>query len=293
MNQRPAILGVFAVVLAAILWGSTGTLQAQMPAERIPVVVGVVRLVIGAIALCVLALAIGARPRTLVQLPLGGVILAGCAIGLYNLLFFRGVALAGVGVGTAITIGSAPLWVIGYEILRGIIPTRAKAFGLGLCLVGVVLLAGLSADVRPDPLGVLLGLGAGASYAFYSQATSAIKTDLDSSAIAAATFSVAALVTAPALFLYDTAWIWQAQALWPLLGLGVLSTGVAYALYTWGLRHVLPSTAVTLALVEPMTAFFLAVFLLGESVTLPTGVGAGLLLVGLMLVTRAEARRKA
>lgn len=291
MSQRPAFLGVFAVVLAAVLWGSTGTLQAQMPAERIPVVVGVVRLIIGAVGLCVLALVTGTRLDAMRRLPLMGIILAGVAIGLYNLLFFRGVALAGVGVGTAITIGSAPLWVIGYEMLRGVIPSKAKAVGLSLCLIGVVLLAGLSADVQPDPIGVLLGLGAGACYAFYSQATSAIKTDLDSSAIAAATFSVAAIVTAPALFFFETEWVWQSSALWPLLGLGILSTGVAYALYTWGLRHVLPSTAVTLALVEPMTAFFLAVFLLGESVTLPTAIGAGLLLAGLVLVTRSEASR--
>lgn len=291
MSQRPAFLGVLAVVLAAVLWGSTGTLQAQMPAERIPVVVGVVRLIIGAVGLCVLALVTGTRLGAMRRLPLMGIILAGVAIGLYNLLFFRGVALAGVGVGTAITIGSAPLWVIGYEILRGVIPSKAKAVGLSLCLIGVVLLAGLSADVQPDPIGVLLGLGAGACYAFYSQATSAIKTDLDSSAIAAATFSVAAIVTAPALFFFETEWVLQSSALWPLLGLGILSTGVAYALYTWGLRHVLPSTAVTLALVEPMTAFFLAVFLLGESVTLPTAIGAGLLLAGLVLVTRSEASR--
>ncbi len=291
MNQRPALFGVLAVVLAAMLWGSTGTLQAQMPVERAPVVVGVVRLIVGALGLWALALISGAQLRAVRNIPLKGVILAGIAIGLYNLLFFRGVALAGVGVGTAITIGSAPLWVIGYEILRGIIPTKAKSFGLALCLVGVVLLAGLSANVRPDPIGVLLGLGAGACYAFYSQATSAIKTELDSTVIAAATFTVAAIVTMPVLVFFETAWIWQASALWPLLGLGILSTGVAYALYTWGLRHVLPSTAVTLALVEPMTAFFLAVFLLGESFTLPTAMGAGLLLVGLVLVTRAEARR--
>ncbi len=291
MNQRPALIGVLAVVLAAMLWGSTGTLQAQLPVERVPVVVGVVRLIVGALGLWVLALISGAQTRAVRKIPLKGVILAGVAIGLYNLLFFRGVALAGVGVGTAITIGSAPLWVIGYEMLGGIIPTKAKSFGLALCLVGVVLLGGLSADVRPDPIGVFLGLGAGACYAFYSQATSAIKTELDSTVIAAATFTVAAIVTMPVLVFFETAWIWQASALWPLLGLGILSTGVAYALYTWGLRHVLPSTAVTLALVEPMTAFFLAVFLLGESFTLPTAIGAGLLLVGLVLVTRAEARR--
>lgn len=291
MTGRFSLWGIFAVIGAAILWGSTGTLQAQMPPDRVPVVVGVLRLLVGAFGLIVLAFASGVRPRMLAEVPFKGVFLAGCAIGLYNLLFFRGVALSGVGVGTAITIGSAPLWVIGYEMLRGIIPSRTKALGLGLCLVGVVLLSGLSGELRPDPLGVLLGLGAGACYAFYSQATSAIRTDLESSAIAAATFTIAAVVTLPALMFFETGWIWQSAALMPLLALGLLSTGLAYALYTWGLRHVLPSTAVTLALAEPVTAFVLAIFLLGESVTLHSSFGAALLLCGLLLVTRAEARR--
>lgn len=286
-GRLSGIAFILAILLAAMLWGSTGTLQAQLPADRVPMVVGTLRLAVGALTLIAFSLLSGARPSALRGLPWRILIAAGVAIGLYNLMFFRGVSLAGVGVGTAITIGSAPLWVLGYEILfRGIRPSQTKAFGLLLCLIGLVLLSGVIGAQRPEPLGVFLGLGAGACYALYSQLTSRVSGDINVMIVAAATFTVAAIATAPVLFVLDLGWLWSAQSIIPLASLGVLSTGVAYALYTWGLRGVLPSTAVTLALAEPLTAFCLAVALLGESFTAISGGGVALLLLGLLFVTR-------
>lgn len=46
----------------------------------------------------------------------------------------------------------------------------------------------------------------------------------------------------------------------------------------------------TLALTEPLTAWALAVFALGEVVTLPAAVGAGALFAGLLIVARTPAR---
>ena len=72
--------------------------------------------------------------------------------------------------------------------------------------------------------------------------------------------------------------------------LGVASTGVAYLLFSHGLRHITGATGVSLALFEPVTAFGLAVVVVGER---PGGMAvAGLVavLAGLALVVRAEVR---
>ena len=57
------------------------------------------------------------------------------------------------------------------------------------------------------------------------------------------------------------------------LQLGIMSTGIAYLLFAKGLVHVSSSTAVTLSLVEPLTAALLGVFVLGESLTITSWFG--------------------
>lgn len=71
------------------------------------------------------------------------------------------------------------------------------------------------------------------------------------------------------------------QGLGVSLHLGIVATGIAYLLFTRGLIHVSPSTAVTLSLAEPLTATLLGVFVLKETLILSSWIGIGLLLTGL------------
>ena len=109
------------------------------------------------------------------------------------------------------------------------------------------------------------------------------------------TFTLAALFAVPVLAVtpwsQTAAWALTGPAPYVLLALGLLSTGLAYALYTWGLKALPASTAVTLALAEPLTAWLLATFIIGEPLTPLKLTGALLLLIGLFIVTsekRAE-----
>jgi len=58
------------------------------------------------------------------------------------------------------------------------------------------------------------------------------------------------------------------------------------------LRRVAPSTAVTLALAEPLTAWVLAILVVGEPATLPRLAGAALLMAGLAIVTLTPSRTR-
>ena len=60
-----------------------------------------------------------------------------------------------------------------------------------------------------------------------------------------------------------------------------MSTGIAYLLFAKGLVHVSSSTAVTLSLVEPLTAALLGVFILGENLTNTSWLGIILLMIGI------------
>jgi len=68
----------------------------------------------------------------------------------------------------------------------------------------------------------------------------------------------------------------------------VMTTGVAYFLFGKGLTYVSSSTAVTLALAEPLTAAIFGVFLLGENLNATSWIGMFLLMLGIGLLIGAS-----
>src|SRR3982751_4239944 len=94
------------VLVAAVLFGTTGTAQALGPAGLSPLSVGAARVVIGAGVLGPLALAL---PRPPVRMPVALVVCAGAAIAVYQLAFFEAVHRAGVAVAAVVAIGSGPV----------------------------------------------------------------------------------------------------------------------------------------------------------------------------------------
>lgn len=285
-NRHAGLIGVAAILCAAVLWGTTGTIQALLPEGREPMVVAAMRVLIGALTLLAFAAASGAGRAAFSRLPWTVVGVAGVAIGLYNALFFAAVSNVGVGIGTALAIGSAPLWVTVFDllILRRL-PGARRLLGQAVCIAGATLLAVSGAAAQASPAGVLLALAAGAAYATYSLVTSRIGAAAPATTIAAGTFAIAAVCLMPALVLLPADWI-DGAAVWArLLFLGAVVTGVSYALYTWGLKQVAPSAAVTLALAEPLTAWLLATFVVGEALTVAKVIGAVVLLLGLWIVT--------
>ncbi|EYD76904.1 Permease of the drug/metabolite transporter (DMT) superfamily [Rubellimicrobium mesophilum DSM 19309] len=292
MTTSSRLPGVGAILMAALLWGTTGTVQTFLPEDRDPLAVGALRLLVGASTLLLIALARPESRRAFARLPWGGILLAGLAIGGYNLLFFRAVTETGVGIGTAIAIGSAPLWATAFEVIvNRERPAGLRLLGQGVAILGVGFLALAGGGQAGSLLGVALAAGAAACYATYSMVTSQVGHRAPPATTAAATFGVAALMTSPVLAVAPLGWMASPQG-WMWIGfLGVGVTGLSYALYTWGLTRVAASTAVTLALAEPVTAWLLASAVVGETVTGQKVLGALLVLAGLALITLLPARR--
>jgi drug/metabolite transporter, DME family len=93
---------------------------------------------------------------------------------------------------------------------------------------------------------------------------------------------VAALITAPnLLFAHWDLWF-SLQGISVALFLGLIATAAAYLLLTLGLSTTPVARTATLTLAEPLVAAMLGLFLLGERVTLLSGLGMTLLLCGLV-----------
>jgi DME family drug/metabolite transporter len=219
-------------------------------------------------------------------------VLAGLSIAAYNLCFFAGVKASSVAVGTAVAIGSGPIWVgLLQFLLSGQAPRAVWWWGTLLAVAGGGLMVFSGAQgVRITGGGIALCLGAGLSYAAYALINKRLVAQAAPALVTAGIFTVAALMALP------LAWAWSTPVAlgtggWMVVGyLGIMATGVSYLLFSSGLRYISGATGVTLALAEPLIAFLLAIVVVGERPGLMAFGGLALVLAGLALVIAAELR---
>ncbi len=291
-SRRPSA-AVGAVVLAAALFGTTGTAQALGPSSTTPLGVGSARLVLGGLALLAVLPLLGARRAEATGLwrtPAG--LVAGACTALYQVCFFAGVQRAGVAVGTLVAIGSGPVlagllarWVLGER------PGRAWLVATAVCLAGLTLLVlGGGSSGRLDVLGVVLALLAGLAYAAY---TVLAKHQLDAghhpSAVMAGAFGLGGLLLVPALATQPLGWLGRPDGAVLALYLGLVTTTLAYLLFVRGLAVLPAGPVTTLVLAEPVVATVLGTAVLGERLSFAGAVGGALILVGLLIQGRSTA----
>ena len=75
--------------------------------------------------------------------------------------------------------------------------------------------------------------------------------------------------------------------------LAAVPTALAYVLFSRGLRHLSSGETATIVLAEPLTAAVLGVIALGEHPSAAAGVGALLVLAGLLVLAAPGRRRLA
>lgn len=282
MHKKERIIGIWLILAAAVLWGTTGTAQAFSPAGFDPKVIGALRLVVGGVALLILALS----RRELGKIkdwnkPL--VFWAAAFTALYQLCFFAAVSRTGVVVGTIVGIGSAPVagGLLG-RLFCGDSLSRRWYLATLLAVCGCVMLSLNSGAVRIDLLGILLAIGAGASYAIYSLMIKGLLKDHTPNAVMALVVCGGAMLLSPALVNTDVNWLMQPRAIAVVLHLGIATMALSYWLFARGLKRVQLATTITLSLAEPMTAAILGIVVLGEQLTPNAFTGICLIFTGLV-----------
>jgi len=288
------VWGAFFVVGAAMLWGTTGTAATFAPTVS-PLAIGAVAMGLGGILQALSA------TRRIVDFsaPLRGqwplVSLGAAAVAAYPLAFYTSMHLAGVAVGTVVSIGSAPLASAVIErVADGRRFTRRWMLGalLGLAGAGLLCLAG-SQPAGPEaaagswavPLGIALGLVAGATYALYSWAAHRlIGSGVPSRAAMGTVFGLGGLLLMPVLAITGGPLLgsWQNFAVGTYMALVPMFAG--YVLFGCGLASVRASTATSLSLVETVVAAALAVLVVGERLPAPGWLGAALVVGSLFVL---------
>ena len=281
------------VLVAAVLWGTTGTAQSFAPLALSPYLVGAMRLVMAALFFGVCLLVLRRSPQAAPgPLPWRPVVLAGACMALYNLSFFAGVKASSVALGTAVAIGSGPIWAGLLQFAStGRAPRAVWWWGTLLAVAGGSLMVmGGAQSLSLSVSGIALCLMAGLSYAAYALINKRMVALAAPAVVTARVFTVAAALALPA-----AAWLADSLVLSPsgwlvVSYLGVVATGISYLLFSSGLRAISGATGVTLALAEPLTAFLLAMLVVGERPGLSAFAGLVLVLAGLGLVIWTELR---
>lgn len=280
------------VLIAAILFGTTGAAQALGPDASSPLTVGASRILIGGTILAGIALASGSFRKG--RVPLGSLALAGAGVAGYQLAFFQAVADTGVAVAAIVAIGSGPAFAGLLErFLDGSWPGARWRLATLLATLGVGVLTLASAgDASLSASGIGLALVSGAGYATYTiVAKRLLRNGHEPLAVMGAAFGIAALCLLPVLILGDNAWLAKPSGLALAFYLGVIPTALAYVLFAHGLRYLDASEVTTLVLAEPLTATALGVLVLDEHLGLSGAGGAALILGGLaVLALRRPAR---
>lgn len=286
------------VLGAAVLWGTTGTAQALGPPTTTPLAVGAMRLVTGGVLLAGWAL-VGSRRRrrdapgvAWTRGVVAGAVTGAVGVAGYQLAFFAAVDTAGVALGTAVAIGSAPIFtgVIEWALTRRP-PIRRWWVATAVATAGVVVLAGPSRLVLG---GVVAALLAGAAYAAYAIASKRLlDAGLSGPVAMAIVFGGGGLALAPLLAVVDLDWVGSARGVAMVVWLSSATILLAYLLFAAGLAGLPASTVATLSLAEPVTAVVLGIGVLAERPTALALVGAALTLLGLvvLVVPRPPLRR--
>ena len=288
-STEDRLLGAIAVAAAASIWGTLGLFAKILYAQGVSFEALVaVRASVGWLAVIGLLVAtrgarslrVSGRDLTFL-LPLGLV-----GIGVFYLLYFYTVRESTVGT-AAILLYSAPAFVVVLARLFLKEPLNAAKIGALLLTVGgIFLVAGAydPANLEVSPKILLTGLLSGFTYGLYAVFGRPLAGHLRPAMILsyALGFGSVLLIVA-ALPTLDTLVGLPAGSYALLLMLAVVHTALAFALYTFGIRHLGAGRAAIVATIEPVVAGILGVALLNEGLSVLKILGALLVLAGAAL----------
>jgi drug/metabolite transporter (DMT)-like permease len=202
-------------------------------------------------------------------------------------------------IGTAeqkISSGLAGLLVSSVPIFSTLIASRygdksvwqpKRLFGIAIGFLGVFLLVGIeSITGSSDPISIVMVLAASLAYAFAVIYITRKVPDGSGVAINGIAMAMTAVFYSPALFFLWPDRAVSTEAIYSLIGLGVFSTGIAFAVFFTVMAEIGPTRASLVTYMNTAFAVVLGIIILNEPLTVGIIVGLPLVLIGSYLASR-------
>ena len=270
--------GKLKILISMAIFGTVGIFVRFIPMAS--AAIAFCRGVLGCLFLVCLMAATGKKPAWQeIRQNARILVLSGIAIGINWILLFEAYRHTTVAIAT-ICYYLAPAFVTLGSPLVGERLTGKKLGCIGVAMIGMVFVSGVfQGNQQGSFLGVLLGLGAAVFYA------SVILLNKKLSPIGAydrtlCQLLAASLVIAPYLLVSGGIDFGGMTPLgWGMLAVvGIVHTGMAYALYFGGIRDVNAQTAAILSYLDPVLSILLSALILRERLDVFSVIGAVLIL---------------
>ena len=275
---------------AMLIFGTIGIFRRAIPLSS--GLLACARGAIGAVSL-MLFMAVRRRPilRGLEKRHVLLLALSGALIGINWILLFEAYNYTTVAVATLCYYMQPTIVILLSPLLFHERLTRLRLGCAAVSLAGMVLVSGLvggGAGAASDPRGILFGLGSAAFYASVVILNKRLPAG-DAYQKTIVQLLSAAVVLLPYLLLTGQAGLGElsASSLGLLLVVGVIHTGVAYALYFGGMRALDAQSVAVLSYIDPVSALILSALVLGEGLTAP-GLAGAVLIIGAAFVSETK-----
>jgi drug/metabolite transporter, DME family len=290
-RRRPGP-GLLYLISSGLLWGTgglTGTLLSRV-AGLSALAVAACRLTAGGV-LIVIFLTLAGRRRPAGRAAWTRIAVIGALAALYQGCYFTAVSLTSVALATLVTIGTAPVIVLGVYRVTGRRAGRLAPVAACLALTGLGLLVGLPSGFSETAVLASAGMAVLAACGFAAVTLTGTRPvpGLDELTVTGFGFTFGGLLLMPlAAAVGGLSFRPGPEAAGLLIALGIGPTAVAYTLYFRGLHTATASTATLLTLLEPVTGAILAAFVLGQRLS-AAGIAGAVTLVAAVLVTVRDA----
>lgn len=189
----------------------------------------------------------------------------------------------------ALLVATVPIWATLFAHHTGdsTAAHRIRIVGIAIGLVGIVLIVGIeSVSDFSNAWALLQVLIAAAAYAWATNMISRKVTDVPGVAINGIAMTIAALLFAPFALINAPDIAPSLNAIMATVGLGVLSSGIAFWVFFIVLDEIGPARASLVVYPNTAVAVLLGVVLLNEPITLAILIGLPLVLIGSFFASR-------
>ncbi len=288
MTKSKKTISIFAVLLAAALWGTAGIFVRNVEGSLTEMQLVFGRALISTILIGGIMLI---KDKSLFKIKLKDIWLFVClglfSIVAFNFCYYKTMSLASLSV-AAVLLYTAPFFVIIISALffKEKITLR-KTVSLFVAFVGCLFVSGfLESGGKVSGKAIVFGLLTGLGYGLYTVfGGMLIRKGYSTFTINFYAFLVAALVCLPIIGLNGFKTIcYSGNKLLIVLGMALFNTVIPYLLYSFGLKTINGSNALIMATLEPVVATLVGTFIFGEDITVYGVIGIALVLLAVIIL---------
>lgn len=270
LNRKTRNMGIIAMSLAGILWGTSGTISRFMPEGATPLTIAWTRTIVSGLILGAISTRNGRFSKVLKS---KYAIMTGLCVTTNQLGFFMAIDKLGVALSTMLVIGSSLIIEGIIDCLLGERPTKLWWCAAAIGVIGTALISEGGPGTSFNVLGLVFGITGGLGYSLVGLGLKKMRLEgFDGLESNAASMLYAALIIFP-FAVRHLSWLASYEAIAPALALGVISMAIPYCLFSAALIRISLSQSYAIGLLEPFTAGILGLYLLGERISFIAAIG--------------------